>query len=93
MRLVTLIAMIAGAIMFSSATPEPACAFEFCSGLKPIQATAKAKLGCENICAVCKCDADPDRDPDRDRFADEIDCRWAWVCCQGFGPAPRLPVD
>ncbi len=86
MRVVTLIAMIAGAFVLSSAAPEPACAFEFCSGLKPPKPD---KLNwpprCIEICLQCRdadgdafCDAD--RDPDRDTFGD-TDCEWVWVCC------------
>lgn len=84
MRLVALIAMIAGAIMFSSATPEPACAFEFCSGLKPIKPD---KLNwpprCIEICLQCRDvgrDAFCDADSDPDTFGD-TDCEWVWVCC------------
>ena len=84
MRLATLLALIAGAFVLSSATPEPACAFEFCTGLKPIAATARVKLDCEDLCAVCQCDrgSDRGRDRDRDLFAEGIDCRWVWVCCR-----------
>jgi len=37
MRIATLLALIAGAFLLTSATPEPAHAFKFCSGLKPIK--------------------------------------------------------
>jgi len=94
MRITTLLALIAGAFLLTSATPEPVYAFEFCTGLKPIEATARLKLGCENLCARCRdfssgidcgardrTDRDSDRDGERDRDAERSDCRWVWVCC------------
>ncbi len=52
MRLATLIALIAGALMLSSATPSPACAALGTCGLKPLP-----PLGCKDLCAQCQCDA------------------------------------
>ena len=66
MRLATLIAMIAGALMLSSATPGPACAFGGC-GLKPLKPLPP--LGCTDLCAQCQCNATGS------------DCRWVWICC------------
>ncbi len=67
MRLAALIAMIAGALIFSSATPEPACAALGTCGLKPLKPIPP--LGCKDLCAQCQCNATGS------------DCRWVWICC------------
>ncbi len=66
MRLATLIALIAGAFVLSSAAPEPACASLGC-GIKPIKPIPP--IGCTDLCAQCQCDASGKN------------CRWIWICC------------
>ena len=67
MRLATLFALIAGALLFTSATPEPACALPGTCGPKPNKPIPP--LGCTDMCAQCQCDANG------------RDCNWVWVCC------------
>ena len=67
MRLAALIALIAGALMFSSAAPEPACAAFGTCGLKPLKPLPP--LGCTDLCAQCQCNARGNN------------CNWVWVCC------------
>ena len=66
MRIATLLALIAGAFLLTSTTPEPACAASGC-GIKPIKPIPP--IGCTDMCAQCQCNADGS------------DCNWVWVCC------------
>ena len=65
MRLATLLALIAGALVLSSTAPEPACAYRGTCGIKPIKPIPP--LGCTEMCASCQCSADGS------------DCDWVWV--------------
>ena len=67
MRIATLLALIAGAFLLTSATPEPVCAFPGTCGIKPIKPVPP--IGCTDLCAQCQCNADGS------------DCIWVWVCC------------
>jgi hypothetical protein len=67
MRLATLLVLIAGALVFSSTSPEPACAAVGTCGVKPIKPIPP--LGCKDLCAQCQCNATG------------TDCNWVWVCC------------
>ena len=96
MRLATLIASIAGALMLSSAAPEPAYAFEFCSGLKPPKPRESLlPTGCKDLCAQRQCDALGHTDSDPEcrlrRGAVGTDWKWVWVCCSSQRPPKLLP--
>jgi hypothetical protein len=67
MRPATLLALIAGAFLLTSAAPEPACAYRGTCGIKPNKPIPP--LGCTDMCAQCQCSADGS------------DCQWVWVCC------------
>ncbi len=66
MRIATLLALIAGAFVLSSTTPESACAGVGC-GIVPIKPIPP--IGCNDMCAQCQCDARGQN------------CSWVWVCC------------
>ena len=70
--LAVVLALAAGAFMLSNAAPEPACAFDFCTGVKPPKPQELHwPPGCPDMCVQC-------RDVGRDGF---WNCRWVWVCC------------
>jgi hypothetical protein len=77
-RLATLIALIAGALMLSCATASrstPSAPPRNCGRLDPIKPVKQLwPPGCVDICKQCKCKAD------------ESDCFWIWVCCDSSSP-------
>lgn len=67
MRIATLLAVIAGALMLSCDTASPPGT---CGPLEPIKPPKEFyPAGCSDLCMQCRCGVSEDS------------CRWVWICC------------